>query len=587
MLFRLLKYYAKPYKWEILLVVFLQIVQTIANLWLPSLNADIIDKGVVTGDTGKIMYYGWIMLGMTGIQLLASLMALYFGARTGTRMGHDIRRDTFATVQKFSRTEMHDFEAASLITRATNDIQQIQGLTIMGLTFIIMSPIMGIGGVIMAIRQDAGLSLLLIVVVPLLAVVMGILMYKLQPLFKLSQKRTDAINAVLREQLTGARVIRAFVRQEAESERFNTANQNLRDTNLGIGKVFSIMNPAVNLIIGLASSAVIWFGAIRIDSGNMEVGAMVAFLNYLMQIFFAVMVLSFMFMMIPRAAVCADRCGEVLKTKPVISSDEGAIKLPAPQADSTPATFAFEDVSVQYPGAEVPVIAGISAVLKPGTTTAVIGSTGSGKSTLAALLPRLIDPSEGRISVNGKDLREYDLPTLRQHIAYVPQTAYLFSGTIASSVASLPEDQITDQVKERVRFALEAAQAWEFVSRLDDGMDAHVDTGGKNFSGGQRQRLTIARALYRHADLYIFDDSFSALDYATEARLRAALPEAIGDAAVFMVAQRVSTIELADQIMVIDAGRLVGLGKHQELLETCETYKEIVDSQIDAEEAAK
>ncbi|OKL48303.1 multidrug ABC transporter ATP-binding protein [Boudabousia liubingyangii] len=587
MLFRLLKYYAKPYKWEILLVVFLQIVQTIANLWLPSLNADIIDKGVVTGDTGKIMYYGWIMLGMTGIQLLASLMALYFGARTGTRMGHDIRRDTFATVQKFSRTEMHDFEAASLITRATNDIQQIQGLTIMGLTFIIMSPIMGIGGVIMAIRQDAGLSLLLVVVVPLLAVVMGILMYKLQPLFKLSQKRTDAINAVLREQLTGARVIRAFVRQEAESERFNTANQNLRDTNLGIGKVFSIMNPAVNLIIGLASSAVIWFGAIRIDSGNMEVGAMVAFLNYLMQIFFAVMVLSFMFMMIPRAAVCADRCGEVLKTKPVISSDEGAIKLPAPQADSTPTTFAFEDVSVQYPGAEVPVIAGISAVLKPGTTTAVIGSTGSGKSTLAALLPRLIDPSEGRISVNDKDLREYDLPTLRQHIAYVPQTAYLFSGTIASSVASLPEDQITDQVKERVRFALEAAQAWEFVSRLDDGMDAHVDTGGKNFSGGQRQRLTIARALYRHADLYIFDDSFSALDYATEARLRAALPEAIGDAAVFMVAQRVSTIELADQIMVIDAGRLVGLGKHQELLETCETYKEIVDSQIDAEEAAK
>ena len=580
MLLKLLRRYGKPYLGVILIVILMQVVQTIANLWLPSLNADIIDKGVVTGDTGKIMHYGAIMLGMTAVQLVASLVALYLAAKSGTMIAHDIRHSVFSTVQGFSRTEMHKFEAASLITRATNDIKQIQDVTIMGLMFMIMSPIMAIGGVIMAIRQDTGLSLLLLVAVPLLAVVMGVLMWRLHPLFQVAQKRTDAINGVLREQISGVRVIRAFVRQETERERFQVANQNLRDTNLSIGKLFALMFPSVNLIIGVASAAVIWFGAIRIDSGAMEVGAMVAFLNYLMQIFMAVMMLSFMFIMIPRAQVCAERVAKVLHTKPSISAPEDAKELPTEKVG-----FALEKATVRYPGAEVPVLTDINVDLKPGTTTAVIGSTGSGKSTLAALLPRLIDPSDGTITAGGIDLRQLDPEKLRQRIAYVPQTAYLFSGTIASAVSALPPEKVNDRVRERVIQALKDAQGWEFVSRLDDGIDSRVDTGGKNFSGGQRQRLTIARALYRNADLYVFDDSFSALDYATEARVRAALPQATAGAAILMVAQRVSTIEQADQILVLEGGKAVGLGKHKELLETCETYREIVDSQLRGEEA--
>ncbi|AOZ73417.1 multidrug ABC transporter ATP-binding protein [Boudabousia tangfeifanii] len=582
MLTKILRRYAKPYAWLIAAVIIFQIAQTIASLWLPSLNADIIDKGVVTGDTGKIMHYGWIMIGMATLQVVANVFALYFGSKAGTGVGQDLRHDTFERVQSFSRTEMHHFEAASLITRATNDIRQIQMVTMMGLAIMVMSPIMSIGGVIMAIRQDAGLSLLLVVAVPALGAVMGILMYKLQPQFRLSQKRTDAINSVLREQLTGTRVIRAFVRQDAERERFDTANVNLRDTNLEIGKLFSFMFPAINLIVGFSSVGVIWFGAIRIDSGAMEVGAMVAFLNYLMQIFIAVMMMSFMFMMIPRAQVSAERVQAVLDTDPVIASPKTGRK----PAENERLTFSLVDATVQYPGAEMPVLADINATLTPGTTTAVIGSTGSGKSTLAALLPRLIDTSRGQIQINGEDIREWDLPALRRRIAYVPQTSYLFSGTIASAVAAVPVDQVTDEVRARVEAALEIAQATEFVSRLSEGVDSRVDTGGKNFSGGQRQRLTIARAVYRHADLFVFDDSFSALDYATEARLRQALPQVTGEAAVLVVAQRVSSIVNADQILVLDGGQVVGSGTHEELLANCETYQEIVSSQLDPEEAA-
>ncbi|MBV7363404.1 ABC transporter ATP-binding protein/permease [Actinomycetaceae bacterium TAE3-ERU4] len=585
MLFELLRKYSRPYWAAIVLVIFLQITQTLANLWLPTLNARIIDRGVVVGNTGNILFYGLIMLLLTGGQLLASLSAFYYGARTGTLITHDIRRDTFNSVQKFSRTEVHRFEVSSLITRATNDIQQVQSLTIMGLTFMIMSPLIGIGGIIMAILQDAKLSLLFLVAVPVLALIMGVLMWRIQPLFKVSQERTDKINSVLREQISGVRVIRAFVRQAEEEKRFQVANQDLRDVNLTIGKLFALMFPSLNFIIALASVSVIWFGAIRIDSGGMEVGAMIAFINYLTQIFFSVMMLSFMFMMIPRAEVCAQRINEILQTKAVISNPDTPLPLPA--GNNSELTFSLSNVSVQYPGAQYPVVENLNLELKPGTTTAIIGSTGSGKSTLAALFARLIDPSSGEVQLNQTNIRNYDLEDLRQLISFVPQKSYLFSGTVASTVSTVPNAQITPEIRQRVSSALEISQAKEFVDKLEKGLDSTVESGGTNFSGGQRQRLAIARALYRDAALYIFDDSFSALDYVTEAKLRAALKKRTAQAAVLIIAQRVNSIKDAEQILVLDAGNIVGRGKHEELLSSCPTYREIVASQEEKEVADK
>ncbi|OKL54880.1 multidrug ABC transporter ATP-binding protein [Bowdeniella nasicola] len=577
MLLKLYRRYLAEHRNALIFIVIFQLLQTASALMLPTLSADIIDNGVLQGDVGYIWRIGAWMLALSAVQIVATVLAVRLGARTAAEAGRSTRRDVFGHVQNFATPDISVFGAPSLVTRATNDVQQVQMLLNFLLSIVVMAPVMAIGGVIMAVRQDATLSLLLVVAVPLLAVVMVIGMIKLRPMFQVMQKKIDGVNRIMREQLTGVRVIRAFVQQREEHQRFMGVNTELRDVALKTGYVMAWLFPSVNVVIGISSVAVVWFGGLRIDSGDMQIGSLVAFLSYIMQIFMAVMLGSFILMMAPRGEVSAGRILQVLEHEPAIHNPKQTRPLPAKRL-----TFELADVSVRYPDAQRRVLGNIDLTLKPGTTTAVIGATGSGKSTLVNLFPRLMDITAGRISAGGISYADLDLAELRQRIALVPQKAYLFSGTVRSTLKLANPNASDEQLWE----ALRIAQADDFIAANDAGLDAEVDQGGYNFSGGQRQRLTIARALVRDADLYIFDDSFSALDTATEARLHTALRGAIGDAAQLIVAQRVSSVRTADAIVVLDEGHIVGYGTHDELIETCETYQEIASSQHAMEESA-
>ena len=592
MLRKTLRRYLRPYAWLIAAVLLLKVLETAAALLLPTLNASIINRGVVTGDTGTIWRLGAQMLAITALQGAAAVAGTYVASRSAMGLGRDMRADIFGHVQRFNVEEISRFGAPSLITRSTNDIQQVQSVVFMISSMMLMAPIMLVGGTVMALRVDVPLSGLLVVLVPLLAAVVGLIASRLLPDFRIQQSRIDRVNLVMREQIQGMRVIRAFVRSAQRREVFEEANSRLTATSWSIGKLMALMFPVVQLIMNLASVAVIWFGGMRVDSGGMSIGDLTAYLNYITQILFSVMIAVMLVSMLPRAQVAAGRFQEVMALQPSITAPEHPARLPeAPDgADQGPGRgpaggrgrrIELDDVALRYPGADSCALRG-SLDIAPGTTTALIGSTGSGKSTLVNLLPRLLDVSHGSVRIDGVDVRDLDPRELRRAIATVPQKAYLFSGTIRSTLQRGGPD--TDDAE--LWRALEAAQAAGFVQALDDGLDHGVDAGGVNFSGGQRQRLAIARALLRPAGVYIFDDSFSALDYTTDARLRAGLGRATGGATIIIVAQRVASIRDADQIAVLDKGRVVGLGTHEELMEGCPTYQEIVLSQISAEEAA-
>lgn len=574
MLWKLLVRFLRPH-WRLLVaVVIFQLAQSIASLYLPALNADIIDEGVATGDTGYILRTGGVMLLITLGQIICAVVAVYFGAKAAMALGRDLRGAVFTRVGEFSEQEVSRFGAPSLITRSTNDVQQVQMLVLTTSTLLVSAPILCIGGVIMAMRQDLGLSWLIAVSVPVLLLGVGLIIVRMVPLFRVMQVRIDTVNRVLREQLTGIRVIRAFVREDLETRRFGEANTDVTTTALQAGRLMALMFPVVMLVLNLSSVAVIWFGAFRIEDGSMQVGTLIAFLSYLMQILMAVMMATFMAVMIPRATVSADRIGEVLDT---FSS---VVPPPNPVNETTGhGELELRGVGFAYPGADQPVLSDISFVATPGRTTAIIGSTGSGKSTLVNLLPRLFDATSGSVLFGGVDVRELNPDLLWGHIGLVPQKPYLFSGTVRSNLLYGKPDATEAEIWQ----ALETAQARDFVERLEGGLDAPISQGGTNVSGGQRQRLAIARALVKRPELYIFDDSFSALDLATDARLRAALAEDVGDATMIIVAQRVSTIIDADQILVLEDGRIVAHGTHDRLLATSTTYQEITASQLAAE----
>lgn len=577
MLIRLLRTYLRPYQKPIALVMVLQLLQTCAALYLPSLNADIIDRGVVRGDTGVILGLGAVMLAVTLVQMAGNIGAVYFGARTAAALGRDVRAAVFDRVQSFSARELNGFGAPSLITRTTNDVQQVQMLALMTFTLMVTAPIMCVGGVIMALGQDVPLSGVLLAVLPVMAASVGVVVWRLRPLFRSMQKRLDTVNRVLREQITGNRVIRAFVRDRYETERFGRANTDLTEVSLGTGRLLALMFPLVMLVVNLSSLAVVWFGAHRIDSGAMEIGSLTAFLAYLMQIVMSVMMATFMFMMVPRAEVCAERIQEVLETSSSVVPPTEPVRELAGRG-----TLEMRAAGFRYPGAEEWVLRDVELFAGPGETTAVIGSTGSGKTTLLGLAARLIDPVEGEVLVDGVDIRRIDPAVLARTVGLVPQKPYLFSGTVASNLR-YGNPEASD---EELWHALEVAQAKEFVERLEGGLEAPVSQGGTNVSGGQRQRLAIARTLVQRPEIYLFDDSFSALDYATDAALRAALRAETAEAGVMIVAQRVSTIRDADRIVVLDEGKVVAVGRHHDLMERDETYREIVLSQLTEAEAA-
>lgn len=579
MLWRVTKPYLSAHWVHAVSIIVLQLIATMSALMLPDLNAAIIDKGVVVGDIGAVWRYGAIMLAIAALQAVAAGFAVYMAVGLAMGLGQNLRAKVFDKVQTFSTREVHQIGAPSLITRSTNDVQQIQMVTMHIFNMMIMAPIMAVGGVVMALRMNVKLSGLLLIVVPVIAITTFVAFRILNPLFRSQQTRLDNMNTVMREELSGIRVIRAFVRQDDFGDRYTDANDDLRNVALKIGAVFAFIFPFLQLVFSAGSVAVVWFGGHLVEGGEMEIGALLAYISYLAMIFSATMMASMMFFMLPRAAVTARRINGVLTTQPTITKPAHAKSL----EKGVPVTYKYEDVCVRYPGAEAPVLNHVDATLAPGTVTAVIGSTGSGKSTMVSLLPRLIDPSRGKVTANGIDVKELDPDDLRMRIGYVPQTAYLFSGTIASAVSGA--ENPTDEEKERVWWALEGAQGANFVRSLEDQLEATVDPGGRNFSGGQRQRLTMARALYRKADLYVFDDSFSALDYATDAAIRNSLRAYVGDAAVMIVAQRVATVRHANQILVLsDEGEIVCRGTHTELLETCKTYQEIVASQVSEEE---
>lgn len=576
-LISLLRTHLRPYKKPMAMLALLQLLQTCATLYLPTLNADIIDNGVVKGDSGYILSYGGLMIAISVVQVICNGGAVYFGARTASALGRDIRAGVFDRVQSFSAREVGHFGAPSLITRTTNDVQQIQMLVLMSFTLMASAPIMCVGAIVLALGQDVPLSLVLIAVVPVMLVLVSLIVRRMRPLFRQMQVRLDTVNRVLREQITGNRVIRAFVKDAYEKERFKGANAELTEVSLGTARLMALMFPTVMTVVNVSSIAVVWFGAHRIDSGAMQIGALTAFLSYLMQIVMSVMMATFMFMMVPRAEVCAERIQEVLST------DSSVVPPLNPVTElARHGHLEIRGAGFKYPGAEASVLREVALEALPGETTAVIGSTGSGKSTLLGLVPRLFDATGGEVLVDGTDVRELDPVLLAKTVSLVPQKPYLFSGTVATNLRYGNPDA-TD---EELWHALDVAQAKGFVEKLEGGLNAPIAQGGTNVSGGQRQRLAIARTLVQRPEIYLFDDSFSALDYATDAALRTALRRETAQATVVIVAQRVSTIRDADRIVVMDEGQVVGTGRHHELMDGNETYREIVLSQLTEAEAA-
>ncbi|HEY6570811.1 MAG TPA: ABC transporter ATP-binding protein [Candidatus Limnocylindrales bacterium] len=572
----LFRRYLPPYRWPLVFVMILLAIQAVANLYLPELNADIINNGVVTGDIDYILRTGGFMLLVTFILGVAAVVAAYWSAKVAMGFGRDVRSQVFRKVETFSQVEVNTFGAASLITRNTNDVQQVQTVLLLALTVMISAPIMVVGGLIMALRQDIPLSGVLLVIIPIMFALIGIVMYKAVPLFQVMQKKVDRINLVMRETLSGVRVIRAFVRTRDEEARFDEASADLMDTGLRVNRLFAITLPSLMAIMNLSTVAVLWLGAYRVNSGDMPIGNLTAFLQYISLILFSIMTAVIMFVMVPRAAVSSVRIQEVLKTEPTIWDP------PTPISPERTGHVEFRDVEFRYPGAEEPVLRHISFVAGPGETTAVVGSTGSGKSTLINLLPRFYDATGGTLLIDGVDVRDMDRQDLWSRIGIVPQKAFLFGGTVASNLR-FGDQEATDDDLWR---ALDIAQGRDFVAAMDQGLDSPITQGGTNVSGGQRQRLAIARALVKKPDVYVFDDSFSALDFRTDARLRAALGRELGHATVIIVAQRVGTILHADRIVVLDEGGIAGIGTHEELMRTCETYREIVLSQVTEEEVA-
>ena len=576
MLLPLLRTYLAPYRRPIAIVLFFQLVQTLANLYLPGLNADIIDDGVVAGDTDFIVRTGLVMLGVTILQVVCTIVAVYYGARTAMALGRDLRAAVFGQVETFAAREMAELGAPTLITRSTNDVQQVQLIVFMALTLLVTAPIMCVGGIVMALRQDVELSGLLVLVIPALVISVGLVIRQMRPLFRLLQVKIDTINGVMREQIIGIRVIRAFVEEPYEARRFGDANRDNMEVAIAVGRLMAMMFPIVMLIMNVSVVLATWFGGYRISSGDLDVGTLTAFQNYLVQILMSVMLATFMLMLWPRAEVSAERITEVLETEPSVQAPEGAgpVTLTGGRIDVRGASFAF-------PGAEQDVLHGVDLIARPGETTAIIGSTGSGKSTLLGLIPRLFDVTGGSVEIDGHDVRSLRPEDVWAAIGLVPQRPFLFSGTVGSNLRYGRPDATDDEVWA----ALEVAQGTDFVRRMPEQLDAPISQGGTNVSGGQRQRLAIARAIIKRPPIYLFDDSFSALDYGTDAALREALRPVTAEAAVVIVAQRVSTIRAADRIVVLDEGRVVGTGTHSELMDDCEVYREIVLSQLTLEEA--
>ncbi len=572
----ILRRYLPPYRWAIVFVLILLLVQAIANLYLPELNADIINNGVAKGDVAYIVREGGIMLVVTFALMIAAIVGVYWSARIAMGFGRDVRSGIFRKVETFSQVEVNQFGPASLITRNTNDVQQVQQVVLLALNMMITAPIMTIGGVIMALRQDGPLTAILLVIIPIMIALIAFVMTRAIPLFQAMQRKIDRINLLMRETLSGVRVIRAFVRTGHEEERFDVASRDLMDTGLRVNRLFAITMPSLMLIMNLSTVAVLYLGAYRVDSGAMPIGNLTAFLQYIMQILFAIMTAVIMFIMVPRAAVSGDRIQQVLATEPSIRDPE------APVSPPRTGRLVFRNVTFGYPGADEPVLCNISFEANPGETTAIVGSTGSGKSTLINLLPRFYDATEGSVEIDGVDVRTMDRQDLWRRIGVVPQRAFLFAGTVASNLRYGDEEATDDDLWQ----ALDIAQAREFVEEMEERLEAPITQGGTNVSGGQRQRLAIARALTHKPDIYVFDDSFSALDFRTDARLRAALARELGDATVIIVAQRVGTILHADRIVVLEDGGIAGIGTHEELMRTCDTYREIVLSQVTEEEAA-
>ena len=568
----------RPYRILVAGVVVLQLVGTIASLFLPSLNADIIDNGVVTGDTGYIIRVGAVMLAVAAVQIATTMAGGRLAARTSMAVGRDIRSRIFRQVGTFSAREVGLFGAPSLITRNTNDVQQVQMLVMTALTMMITAPILGVGGVVMAIREDVGLSWLVAVIIPVLVVLIGLIAWRMIPGYRAMQARLDDLNRILREQTSGIRVVRAFVREPFEAGRFERANTGLADVSIDVGRWMAALFPTMMLVMNVSTVAVLWFGGIRLDDGQMLIGSLTAYITYVTQILMGVMMSTMTIVMAPRASVAAERICEVLDT-------ETSVVPPAAGAGVGPAddgTVAFDHVGFRYAGADLPVLGDITFTARPGRTTAIIGSTGAGKTTLLNLIPRLFDATSGTVTVGGVPVDDYEPEALWSMIGLVPQKAYLFSGTVAANLRYGKPDATKDEMWQ----ALEIAQARDFVELMDGGLEAAISQGGTNLSGGQRQRLAMARAVIRRPRIYLFDDSFSALDVATDARLRAALEPITAEATVITVAQRVFTITDADQIVVLENGSVVGLGTHDELLDRCPTYREIVDSQLKREGVA-
>ena len=577
MLGRLLLCYLKPYRWLLLGVLVFQFASALASLYLPSLNADIINKGVATGDTGFIWGTGAFMLAVSLGQIVSSIIATYFAAKAAMRAGRDIRNDVFEKVSAFSEREVSQFGPGSLITRNTNDVQQVQMLAMMGATMLVSAPLLAIGGIIMAVRQDVGLSWLIAVAVPAILLLAGIIIGRMVPLFRTYQVRLDNVNRIMREQLTGVRVVRAFVRERIEEARFSLANADIRDVGQRVGSLFVLLFPLAMLVLNVTIVGVIWFGGVQVDAGHVEIGTLFAFMQYIGQILMGVLMASFMTMMIPRAAVSAERIGEVLGQSSSIARPENGIR-----EFPTPGTVEFDDATFTYPGAEHPVLSGVTFRAEVGQTVAIVGSTGAGKTTLVSLIPRLFDVTGGAVKVGGVAVREADLDELWSRIGLVPQRPFLFAGTIASNLR-FGREEATD---EELWHALEIAQGRDFVAEMEGGLSARISQGGTNVSGGQRQRLASARAIVHRPEILVFDDSFSALDLTTDARLRQALWRELPQVTKIVVAQRISTITDADAIIVIDDGAMVGAGTHEQLLETNSTYREIAESQLGVEAGA-